>query len=54
MFRLAGRGMPDLKKKDKFSNLMVKVNVQIPKDLTDDQKKFFEKMKDARDQGGTQ
>jgi len=24
----------------------VKVSVQIPKDLTDDQKKFFEKLKD--------
>ncbi len=46
MFRLAGRGMPDLKKKGKFSNLMVKINVKIPKNLTDDQKKFFEKLKD--------
>lgn len=45
MFRLAGRGMPDLKKKSNFSNLMVKVSVEIPKDLTDEQKKFFEKMK---------
>ena len=45
IFRLVGRGMPDLKKKDKFSNLMVKVNVQIPTDLTTDQKKFFEKLK---------
>jgi len=45
IFRLVGRGMPDLKKKDKFSNLLVKVNVQIPTDLTADQKKFFEKLK---------
>jgi len=46
MFRLAGCGMPDLKKKGRFSNLMVKVSVQIPKDLTDDQRKFFEKLKE--------
>jgi len=45
IFRLVGRGMPDLKKKDKFSNLLVKVNVQIPTDITDEQKKFFEKLK---------
>jgi curved DNA-binding protein len=45
IFRLVGRGMPDLKKKDKFSNLLVKINVQIPTDLTADQKKFFEKLK---------
>ena len=47
IFRLAGRGMPDLKKKDKFSNLLVRINVQIPKNLTDEQKKFFERLKDA-------
>ena len=47
MFRLSGRGMPDLKKKDKFSNLMVRVDVKIPKDLTDEQKKFFKEMKNT-------
>lgn len=46
IIRLAGRGMPDLKKKGKFSNLMVRINVQIPKNLTDEQKKFFEKLKE--------
>ena len=46
IFRLAGRGMPDLKKKGKFSNLLVRINVQIPQDLTDAQRKFFEKWKD--------
>ena len=45
MFRLAGRGMPDLKKKGKFSNLMVRINVQIPKNLTEEQKQLFEKIR---------
>lgn len=45
MFRLAGRGMPDLKRKGKFSNLMVRINVQIPKHLTEEQKQLFEKLR---------
>jgi curved DNA-binding protein len=45
MFRLAGRGLPDLKRKDKFSNLMVRINIQIPKNLTDEQKRLFEKLR---------
>ena len=45
IFRLAGRGMPDLKKKGKFSNLMVRINIQIPKHLTEEQKQLFEKLR---------
>jgi curved DNA-binding protein len=44
-FRLAGKGMPVLKSKGKYGNLMVSVNVRIPKDLTDEQKKLFESLK---------
>jgi curved DNA-binding protein len=45
IFRLAGKGMPVLKSKGKFGNLMVSVNVRIPKDLTDEQKRLFESLK---------
>jgi len=44
-FRLAGKGMPLLRSKGKFGNLLVKVNVSIPKNLSDRERKFFEEMK---------
>ncbi|HUV15378.1 MAG TPA: J domain-containing protein [Pelolinea sp.] len=44
-FRLTGKGMPDLKAKKKYGNLLVKINVQIPKNLSDEQKKLLEKFK---------
>jgi curved DNA-binding protein len=45
IFRLAGCGMPDRKTKGKFSNMLVKINVQIPKNLTEEQKQLFEKLR---------
>lgn len=42
LFRLAGRGMPILRQKGSFGNLLVRVKVQIPKNLTAEQKKLFE------------
>ncbi len=44
-FRLAGKGMPVLKKKDKFGNLYVKMNVAIPKKLSSEEKQLFEKLR---------
>jgi len=44
-FRLAGKGMPLLRQKGKFGNLLVKVNVKIPKNLSDREKKLFEEMR---------
>lgn len=44
-FRLAGRGMPILKKKNKYGNLLVKINVRIPKNLTEKQKELVKELK---------
>ena len=44
-FRLAGRGMPKLKKTNKFGDLMVKVNVKIPRHLTNKEKQMFLELK---------
>lgn len=47
-FRLAGKGMPILKQKSKYGNLLVKMNVTLPKKLNAQQKKLFEELR-----GGT-
>ena len=44
-FRLTGKGMPILKQKNKYGNLLVKVKVTLPKKLTADQKKLFEELR---------
>jgi curved DNA-binding protein len=44
-FRLAGRGMPKLKEKNKFGDLMVKVNVKIPRHLSKEEKQMFLELK---------
>lgn len=40
-FRLTGRGMPSLKNKNRHGDLFVTVNVEIPRKLTDQQRKLF-------------
>jgi len=45
VFRLAGRGMPILRQKGSFGNLLVRVKVQIPKTLTAEQKRLFESLR---------
>lgn len=47
-FRLAGRGMPILKAPDQFGDLFARVEVQIPKHLTRQQRTLFEQLRDAR------
>jgi curved DNA-binding protein len=42
-FRLKGKGMPALKNKDR-GDLFAKINVRIPKNLSDEEKKLFEKL----------
>jgi curved DNA-binding protein len=44
-FRLKGKGMPNLKKNSQRGDLMVTVNVQIPKDLSRDQEELFKQLK---------
>ncbi len=45
LFRLSGKGMPLLKQKEKSGNLLVKVNVAIPKKLNPDERKMFEELR---------
>ncbi|MDK2981901.1 MAG: curved DNA-binding protein [Chloroflexota bacterium] len=45
LFRLGGKGMPLLKHKDKYGNLLVRINVDLPKKLTAEQKKRFEELR---------
>lgn len=45
MFRLNGKGMPILKQKEKFGNLLVKINITLPKKLNSEQKKRFEELR---------
>jgi curved DNA-binding protein len=42
LIRISGRGMPDLKNPKKKGDLIVRVKVQIPKNLTTKQKKLLE------------
>jgi curved DNA-binding protein len=44
-FRLKGKGMPNLKKNTQNGDLLVTVNVEIPKDLSAEQKDLFTKLK---------
>jgi len=42
MMRLAGRGMPQVRKPDQKGDLYVKVRVQIPRSLSPEQKTLLE------------
>jgi curved DNA-binding protein len=44
-FRLAGRGMPQLKNPKKFGDLMVKVAIKIPRNLSSKEKELFSELK---------
>jgi curved DNA-binding protein len=45
--RLSGRGMPHLKDPKTFGDIYVKVNVQIPRNLSAEQKKLFSELKET-------
>lgn len=44
MFRLAGKGMPRLKQPSSYGDLYVKVQVKIPRHLTEKQKELFKQL----------
>ncbi len=46
--RLAGRGMPIMKQKGAFGDLYVAIRVEIPKKLSDAQRRLFEQLRDMR------
>ena len=48
IFRLAGRGMSNLKKENKFGDLYAHVKVQLPTKLSKEQKALFEQLRDMK------
>lgn len=46
--RLAGMGMPKYGKDSQYGDLYVKLNIQIPKNLTEEEKKLFRKLQEIR------
>jgi len=49
-FRLRGKGMPKMRKKDEYGDLYAKVDVRLPTDLTRRQRELLEEM---RKEGGS-
>jgi curved DNA-binding protein len=47
-FRLKGLGMPNLRNPEKFGDLMVKVEVKLPKNLTKEEKQRFHELRRLR------
>ncbi|HAF61045.1 MAG TPA: hypothetical protein DCK95_01830 [Anaerolineaceae bacterium] len=45
VFRLKGRGMPSLKEKGKKGDLLVKVKVELPRNLSEEQKSILREMR---------
>jgi curved DNA-binding protein len=44
VFRLRGKGMPNLRQKERFGDLYAKVLLQIPQELSDREKKLFQEL----------
>lgn len=47
-FRLRGLGMPNLRNPDKVGDLLVKVDVKLPKNLTQEEKQKFDELRQLR------
>jgi len=47
--RLKGKGMPKYGKSKQFGDLLVKIKIDLPKQLTDEEKTLFEKLKKLRE-----
>lgn len=46
LFRLKGMGMPEFRNKTKRGDLLVRLQLQVPKDLSNEEKEMFEKLKE--------
>jgi curved DNA-binding protein len=46
--RLTGKGMPKLKERGEQGDLYVRILVQVPNDLTDEERQLFEQLRDLR------
>ncbi len=47
MYRLTGRGLPDINYGNKVGDFYVKINIKIPKKLTDEERKIIESLKSS-------
>ena len=47
-FRLSGRGMPRLNEPARFGDLLVKVRVVVPKNLSEEERLLFQQLRDVR------
>jgi len=47
--RLKGKGMPEYGKNDQYGDLLVKLNVEMPKHLSKEEEELFEKLRDIRE-----
>lgn len=47
MFRIRGRGIPQIKNPDQKGDLFAKVKVRLPHNLTDEQRRLFEQLRDT-------
>ena len=45
--KLKGKGFPRYKNKDQFGDLFITYQVDIPKNLTEEQKELFQKLKNT-------
>lgn len=45
LFRLKGMGMPEFRNKNKKGDLLIRLQLQVPKDLSKEEKELFEKLK---------
>ncbi|MCB9006828.1 MAG: J domain-containing protein [Ardenticatenaceae bacterium] len=48
-FRLRGLGMPNIKNPEERGNLIATLNIELPTDLSDEEKELFEKLKSLRE-----
>lgn len=48
LIRLSGKGMPDIRKKDNFGDLFVRILIQIPTHLSGTELELFERLRDLR------
>jgi len=53
VFRLRGLGMPRLRQPDQRGDLLVTVEVRLPRDLTDQEKDLFRQLRDLRKRAAT-
>jgi len=49
LLKLKGKGMPIYKSDGKYGDLYAKINVKLPRELTKEQKKLFNKIKDIEE-----